>query len=180
MPAVSSALLHPLTAGISRDAFAPAPAPGPWKRLKRGCLHAFQAGLQATGLASLYVRLGKVTGTTILGYHSVAEAVHAPWIDPRYRVSPDLFDRQMKYLAARRSPVSLARLEEALEAGRDLPPGSVVVTLDDGYLDHLTVAAPILAKHRIPATFFLPTGQVTRAEPQWVDRLFTAFRARTR
>ena len=179
-PAASSALFQPPAAGPARGAFIPAPRPGPWKRVKRGCLHAFQAGLEATGLASLYVRLRKVTGTTVLSFHSVAERAQAPWIDPRYHMDPGLFERQMKFLAARRNPVSLTRLMEALEAGRDLPPRTVVVTLDDGYLDHLTVAGPILAKYRIPATFFVATGYVARAESQWVDRLFSAFRTRTR
>ena len=67
-----------------------------------------------------------------------------------------------------------------MEEGRDLPPRTVVVTFDDGYLDHLAVAAPILRKYGIPATFFLPTGYVERAENQWVDRLFSAFHRRTR
>jgi peptidoglycan/xylan/chitin deacetylase (PgdA/CDA1 family) len=86
----------------------------------------------------------------------------------------------MRFLAARRTPVSLGRLLEALDEGRDLPARSVVVTFDDGYLDHFTVAAPILVNLRIPATFFLPTGYVSRAENQWVDRLYSAFRHRTR
>ena len=162
-PAASSEVIKPRAAG-------PSPRPGPWKGVKRGCLDALQSCLAATGLASLYVRLRKVTGATIFNYHSVADRDHARWVDPRYHMTPKEFERQVKFFATRRSPVSLGRLVQALEEGRDLPPRSVVVTLDDGYRDHLTVAAPILAKHRIPATFFLPTGYVERAENQCLDR----------
>lgn len=178
--AASSHAIKPPGAGTPRESAAPAGPPSLWRRLKRGGLHAFQAGLEATGLASLYVRLRKVSGTTIFNYHSVADRDQVRWVDPRYHMTPKLFERQMRFLATRRHPVSLTRLVEALEEGRDLPPRTVVVTLDDGYLDHLTVAAPILATYRIPAAFFLPTGYVARAENQWIDRLFSSFRTRTR
>lgn len=176
----SSDVLQSPAATQAHSASIPAAGVGPWRRARRGLLRAFQAGLEATGLASLYVRLRKVTGTTILNFHSVAGRDEVRWVDPRYHLEPRVFERQMRFLSARRSPVSLSRLVESLEQGKDLPPRTVVVTLDDGYLDHLTVAAPILAKYRIPATFFVPTGYVTRDENQWVDRLFSAFRTRTR
>jgi peptidoglycan/xylan/chitin deacetylase (PgdA/CDA1 family) len=158
----------------------PAEAPGRWRRFKRGCLTALQAGLQGSGLASLYVRLGRVTGTTAFNFHCVGGPETADWVDPRYHQEPSRFERQMRFLASARDVVPLRRLVEALENGTDLPPRTVVVTFDDGYLDHLTVAAPILKKYGIPATFFLPTGYVERAENQWVDRLFSAIRRRTR
>jgi peptidoglycan/xylan/chitin deacetylase (PgdA/CDA1 family) len=153
---------------------------GRWTRLKRGCRNAIHAGLEAAGMASLYVRWRKVTGATLLGFHSVAEAPQAAWIDPRYRLDPRRFERQMRFLAARRTPVSLNHLVDAMEAGRDLPPRTVVVTLDDGYLDHLTVAGPILAKLGIPATFFIPTGCASRGENQWIDTLYSTLQHKTR
>src|SRR5688572_6846849 len=152
----------------------------PWRRLKRTCLRGFQTSLAATGLASLYVRLTKGSGATILMFHSVTGPGDAGWLDPRFHMATGLFERRMRFLAARRRPVSLTRLVDAMEKGVDLPPRSVAVTFDDGYLDHLTIAAPILAKYGIPATFFVPTGYVSRAENQWVDRLHSSFRRRTR
>src|SRR5688572_33112328 len=101
---------------------APGRPAGPWTRLKRGCRNAIHAGLEATGIARLYVRWRKATGATILGFHSVAGDDQAGWIDPRYHLNPRLFERQMKFLAARRTPVSLDHLVRELEAGRDLPP----------------------------------------------------------
>jgi DNA-binding CsgD family transcriptional regulator len=85
----------------------------------------------------------------------------------------------MRFLARRRRVVSLSTLAEALEADADLPAGSVVLTFDDGYLSNLTVAAPILQKYGLPATFLLPTGYVRRGQVQWADRLYGLFQART-
>ena len=180
MPGVANSISHAAARLEVPKAALPAPGPGRWRRLRRGCLNAVQAGLEATGLASLYVRVRKVTGATMFNYHSIARPPEAEWVDPRYHLLPADFERQMRFLSARRLPISLGRLLEAMIEGRDLSPRSVVVTFDDGYLDHLTVAAPILAKYRIPATFFLPTGYVTRVENQWVDSLHASFRRRTR
>ena len=73
----------------------------------------------------------------------------------------------------------MTRLAEAVENGDDLPAGSVAITFDDGYLSNLTVAAPILEKHGLPATFLLPTGYVRRGQVQWADRLYGLFQRRT-
>lgn len=147
--------------------------------LRRACLHAFQTALGMSGLASLYVRLRGIRGATLLAYHGVAEPDQEFWADPRYRISARRFDAQMRFLSRRRNVISLSRLAELMEAGQEPPRGTVVLTFDDGYLSNLTVAAPILEKYGLPATFMLPTGYVRRGQVQWADRLFGLFQART-
>ena len=68
------------------------------------------------------------------------------------------------------SPLFLAELVEGL-AGRRLPERAVAVAFDDGYADNLEIVAPILAKHRIPATLFVATGLVDAGDPPWWDQL---------
>src|SRR5262249_8616657 len=46
---------------------------------------------------------------------------------------------------------------------------------DDGYLDALTVASPILMELGIPATFFVNTDQLTDEHERWWDILERAF-----
>jgi peptidoglycan/xylan/chitin deacetylase (PgdA/CDA1 family) len=62
----------------------------------------------------------------------------------------------MRLLAAMRYRViGFEDLARALLEGRPLPRRTVVITLDDGYEDNLTIAHPILRRRGFPATLFL-------------------------
>ncbi len=75
--------------------------------------------------------------------------------------------------------LSLSALVAQTSRGESPPAGSVCITFDDGYLDNLSIAAPILAKYRLPATLFLATGYVQRRETQWADVLYSLIFRRT-
>jgi len=106
----------------------------------------------------------------ILAYHRVTTL--PPDGDPyRLAVTPATFDAQMAVLRKRFRPVSLYEITEALLSGRPLPPRAVAVTFDDGYADNLLEAAPILARHGIPAAFFITSGMIENREEFWWDDL---------
>lgn len=86
------------------------------------------------------------SGSRILLYHSVGRRDH------EMNVTPDAFRTQMAWLAGQCTPITLL---QALE-GRD----GVAVTFDDGYLDNLTEAAPILLEYGIPATVYVVAGRL--------------------
>jgi peptidoglycan/xylan/chitin deacetylase (PgdA/CDA1 family) len=118
-------------------------------------------------------------GAVILMYHSVAQDDEAKFIEPPNRIAPRLFERQMAFLREHRRAVPLSRLVDAIADGTSLPAGTVCITFDDGYRDNLTTAAPILERYGLPATLFLATGHVERAETQWSDTLHWLFRCAT-
>jgi peptidoglycan/xylan/chitin deacetylase (PgdA/CDA1 family) len=111
-------------------------------------------------------------------YHSVPDRHEAQWMDPCNCLSPDRFERQMRYLAQHRQVVSIDQLTQQLTCGKPISRGTVAITFDDGYRNNLTVAAPILAKYNLPATIYLATDYVETGKNQWIDVLYTAFRAR--
>lgn len=103
---------------------------------------------------------------SILVYHQVLAE-----IDPMRPTEPTAacFDWQMQLLSRYFTPLSLTAALEHLAAGT-LPANAVCVTFDDGYLNNLTVAQPILAKYGIPATVYVATA-FTNGRNMWNDRI---------
>jgi hypothetical protein len=90
----------------------------------------------------------------ILGYHRVAETA----VDPdNLCVRPDHFAQQMDVLRRQAQVIDIQTLADGLQNG-SLPRRAVVITFDDGYLDILQTAKPLLVAKDLPATVFAVTG----------------------
>jgi peptidoglycan/xylan/chitin deacetylase (PgdA/CDA1 family) len=106
----------------------------------------------------------------ILMYHRIAEDPADFWGNC---VSPMNFEDHLAVLRRIAHPTRLADLVEDLRAG-SVPDGAVCVTFDDGYVDNLEVARPLLERYGIPATLFATTGREGRDREFWWDRLARA------
>lgn len=135
--------------------------------------------LYQSGLSSLYAHLKRESVASILMYHSIPAATETEWIDPCNALSAEAFEAQIQFLAEHRRVVSIDQLAQQIEQGEPICRGTAVITFDDGYRNNLTVAAPILAKYNLPATIYLATAYVDKGESQWIDVLYSAFRARS-
>jgi len=83
----------------------------------------------------------------------------------RMEVSAATFEEQLRFLRAQGySPVPLKDLVSFLSGRSELPPKPVVITIDDGYRSAYTVAFPLLAKYKVPATVFIYTDFVGAGE----------------
>lgn len=103
----------------------------------------------------------------VLLYHRIA---HDPLDPHKLCVAPERFDEQVAAAREFGPVLSLGQLGTALVA-RKLPRRASVITFDDGFIDNLTVAKPILEKHDVPATFFITHGNVGRQREMWWDEL---------
>jgi peptidoglycan/xylan/chitin deacetylase (PgdA/CDA1 family)/glycosyltransferase involved in cell wall biosynthesis/MoaA/NifB/PqqE/SkfB family radical SAM enzyme len=110
-------------------------------------------------------------GGLILAYHRVAEL--APDTHGLC-VSPECFRQQMRYLRQHCTVMPLVDLFLASRAGA-LPPRAVAVTFDDGYLDVLTAAGPVLSEEGIPATCFVNTERLAVEHEAWHDEVERIF-----
>jgi glycosyltransferase involved in cell wall biosynthesis/peptidoglycan/xylan/chitin deacetylase (PgdA/CDA1 family) len=112
----------------------------------------------------------------VLGYHRVAPQTTDSTLDPTLlSATPRAFDAQMRFLRRELVPVDIDTVLGALRGEVDLPPGAVHVTFDDGYRDVAVHAAPVLRRHGIPATLFVPTSYPDAADVDfWWDRLHRA------
>jgi peptidoglycan/xylan/chitin deacetylase (PgdA/CDA1 family) len=131
-------------------------------------------GVRAVRPAGASARRERETlaGATILLYHRVADDpidVHSLAV-PRAE-----FDAQMRVLATDFAPLALDELL-ARAAEQRLPPRAVAVTFDDGYVDNLTEAGPVLHRYGVPAAFFI-TSRPFDAEARefWWDQLERVF-----
>lgn len=80
-------------------------------------------------------------------------------------VTPAKFEQQMRYL---KRNYEILRFEDEWEVGDE---DGVVITFDDGYLDNLLYALPILEELEIPATIFVSTGTLEENRELWWDEL---------
>lgn len=106
-------------------------------------------------------------GPVILMYHRIATPEVDPW---GLSVSPERFAEQIQVLRARRTILAMDDLVALLQSG-GLPGDAVALTFDDGYLDNLLWAKPILEAADIPAIVFLTTGRIGTGQEFWWDEL---------
>lgn len=130
----------------------------------------------ASGIIRLCSRV-LPTGAVILRYHSVQPDPQAvvDSIGDGITHSAALFSKQMDLIAHHYHPVSLEDILTALEGGAALPARAVAITFDDGFRDNAEVAAPILNRAGVPATFYVTVGAVEVAQAPWYIRLRKAF-----
>ncbi len=156
---------HPSGDSVPADGVAQSPSlAGRGQRLRRS--------LAQTPLTLPLRYLGRGMATCLM-YHRVCPDAGSPGVaevgfDPNrsLAVTQRAFEAQMRYLAEHCSCLSLDDLIDGLRRGR-LPSRSVAVTFDDGYLDNLTLALPVLRAHRVPATVYVTTGLVERVAGMW-------------
>lgn len=95
-------------------------------------------------------------GLRILMYHKVLNG--AP---DGLTVTPGQFEAHLKYMSEKGfRAVSFQRVKELHDAGRPLPPKTVILTFDDAFLNFRTYALPLLIKYGFSATLFVPVGHM--------------------
>ena len=145
-------------------------------------VHSLVDNTAVTGLVSLLERVDKQQPNLlrIVTYHRVDHPESRPWLYPRVTVTPEAFAAQMQFLATHYHPISLRELLNAPD-DTPLPPRAVLVTFDDAYCDFAEQAWPVMQRHHIPATLFVPTAFPDHPERIfWWDRIYQALRTTPR
>ncbi|MCF6158760.1 MAG: polysaccharide deacetylase family protein [wastewater metagenome] len=124
-------------------------------------------GLRTLRRIARRIKKGPGRKALILLYHRVADVSSDPW---SLCVTPQRFAEHLEVLQKHTQPVPLQQLVQALHSGH-LQDKTVVVTFDDGYVDNLLNAKPLLERYTIPATVFLSTGYIGNTREFWWDEL---------
>ena len=112
-------------------------------------------------------------GVPVLMYHSVSTRTDwLPWAD-EISVRPKTFTDHLATLQDMRcNVISAQELVEARQRNISLPQNTIVITLDDGYLDNWVAAFPLLKRFDMPATIFVSTDFIepgTKPRPNLDD-----------
>jgi len=127
----------------------------------------------ALGLAQRF----QSSAAVVLMYHSVLD-------DPRECAdsigiesihSTDNFRKQMEILARYCNVVTLDDIRLYLTKDRAMPRRPVAVTFDDGYADNAEIAAPVLDRLGIQASFYVTVEAVDTGRSPWFCPLRHAF-----
>lgn len=118
------------------------------------------------------LRAAALARVPILMYHRIEPlAADAPTMVRRMTVTPAQFEAQVQWLRENDyTAISFQQLEETFRDGEDLPPRPVIITFDDGHDEHASIAAPILSRFNLTATFFIHTGFIGQVNSMtWDD-----------
>ena len=81
------------------------------------------------------------------------------------------FKEQLSYLTRNYHPVTVEAVVHSLRTGEALPPRAVLLTFDDGYLDHYLNAFPLLHDLGIQGAFFPPVSAARDGKLLDVNRI---------
>ncbi|MFN8121236.1 MAG: polysaccharide deacetylase family protein [Thermoleophilia bacterium] len=110
---------------------------------------------------------------TVLVYHRIGDPSEPGMeFDPGvFSATPEMFARQMRWVASNFNVVSVDDLVAHLDGGPRLPDRPLLITFDDGYRDNHEVAFPVLRDLNLPAVIFLATGAIGTDRVMWWDEL---------
>ncbi|MDE0610200.1 MAG: polysaccharide deacetylase family protein [Anaerolineaceae bacterium] len=108
----------------------------------------------------------------ILMYHYVSPLPRdADTLRIGLTVRPEVFREQLTWLRdAGYSSISPGQLFRALDHGEQLPPKPLILTFDDGHVDHFSVVMPLLLEAGFSGTFFIISERVDARDPLHLDR----------
>lgn len=125
--------------------------------------YAFWRGARSAVDRERWERLTR--GVPVLMYHAFGERDEGD----RYVISRRALSRQLRLLSLLGyRGVDFAEVARGLRERRLPPRRAVAITIDDGYLDNLEVAEPVLRRRGFPATVFLVSGKLGGVN-DWTD-----------
>jgi len=107
---------------------------------------------------------------SILMYHYVRELEHSRY--PKINgLSIDLFKEQLKFIMKYYHIISMEEVIASVKSGQQLPPTALILTFDDGYIDHFINVFPILNDLKIQGSFFVPAKAILEHKVLGINKL---------
>ena len=118
------------------------------------CIVTYSLGTKAKAVCKVTVNPSSNL-TTVLMYHSIASSGN------KLRVPSPNFAEEMKWLHDNNyTSLTLDQLNDYITSKKPFPEKSVVITLDDGYVDNFDGAFPYIKQYNLHATIFMISGYI--------------------
>lgn len=83
----------------------------------------------------------------------------------------NLFKEQLNYFKNKYAFITIKELIDAYESKSDIPKNSILLTFDDGYIDHYTNVFPILNDYKIQGCFYPPATTILNNQVLDVNKI---------
>ena len=114
--------------------------------------------MRQTGLLRLLESIPRRPQLLVVNYHLIGDRVSTQFDPEVFSIDQQGLSDQIEFL---KRGYDVVHPRDAVDIihGRVKPSGvSILLTFDDGYLDNLELAVPVLKSHGVTAAFFLVTG----------------------
>lgn len=122
-----------------------------------------------TGLVRVLEALPRKNLLLGLNYHRIGDPAGTPYDPGTFSCTTGEFDWQVRFLSQHFRVVNLAEAVDIVQGRTVLKDSAVFLTFDDGYRDNFDEAFPVLKRHGVSASFFLPTAFVGTGVLPWWD-----------
>lgn len=117
------------------------------------------------------VRRGRGRLSIVTFHRVLAESDRQNYPFPGLAVTPEELDDFLAYFTRHFDCGTLANQYERYQRGERTAHPLLAITFDDAQYDNYSNARPVLARHKVKASFFAPVVAVERQELLWHDRL---------
>lgn len=130
-------------------------------------------GLSALGHYRRALARAQFPGVAVLGYHGLRDdgLPAGSMTFENLHVRASTFEHHCRVIRESCDPISLDDWRAAIAGRQPLPPRPALITFDDGYRSVWSIAAPILAAHRLPAVVFACSEPMERRTLLWFDAM---------
>lgn len=88
-------------------------------------------------------------------YHYTRDLIHSRYPEIK-GMDVALFRKQLEFFSKNFKVVRMEDVIAAISVGKKLPENALLLTFDDGYIDHYTYAFPLLEEFGFQGSFFIP------------------------
>ena len=107
---------------------------------------------------------------TIVMYHYVRDFKNSKYPEIK-GLDVSLFKEQIKYFKKHYNIITMEALIKAVNEQTTLPHKSLLLTFDDGYIDHYTCVFPVLVENGIQGSFYPPVKAITEHKVLDVNKI---------